>query len=167
MSRAIVSVSIKDEDIRRRLEEYRSTGGNISGLLTNMLRVYFCGEAGNGSSGSALRCTLLERRFEEFGKTLEQFGKDIEDLRGSIKRDNEAEARKKQDLIDYLSRMFDDIDPSGGAREWIRDQRSNSADAKAVALRRVRAVSQKCGASIPETERALISLYPDLEVLFK
>jgi len=80
---------------------------------------------------------------------LEQFGKDIADLRGSCQCDNEVEARKKQDLIDQVSWMFDDIDLSGGAREWICDQRSNGADAKAVALRRVRAVSQKCGASIP------------------
>jgi RNA polymerase-binding transcription factor DksA len=162
----VYSLSVVDSELQSYLEGFKSGGGNVSGLLNSLLKAYFSGGVGNGGSGSALRCALLEKQFEEFKEALEQFGRDLEELRDSIKHDSEAETRKKSDLIDQLSRMFDDIDSSGGVRAWITDQRSDGMDAKAVALRRVRAVSQKCGVSIPETERALISIYPDLAVLF-
>ena len=164
MARAVLSVSVVDTEITRHIEHYKQSGGNVSGLVNNLLRAYFIGGKGSAKADSEVLLMILKQRSDELMKEGSRLQEEITRLEFMLQQEKEADTKKTDTLTAALRKMFDDVDAVGPAT-WLREYQRNSwgTPLSATLKRRISLVAEKTGISYPDALIVFSSLYPDLQ----
>ena len=112
MAYKVISVSLKNQLIIQHLEEFKRSGGNVSGLIESLLEQYFLNNT-NRELLTKEMMTLLEikNKLEEFLKWKEEIEPKLFEIEEKLKEKQEKQQLEEQlPLIRKLRDVvFDDI----------------------------------------------------------
>lgn len=166
----IKSVSV-DEDLKEYFDQYKKSGGNISGLLSSLAREYFTGGRSLSDNGSdfSIRHSLIERDIEKIKADLALVEKAMEDMKkdhssASEKRTSEKEKTEDQ-ILSRLEKEFSDIPIRDGAlqyRAWARSLKLDGSDPQGIIKNRIASIATLTGASRADVMGIVKRKYPGM-----
>lgn len=164
-----------DEDLKDYLDQYKQSGGNVSGLISGLVREYFTGGRSLSDDGSdfSIRHSLIERDIEKIKDDLALVEKAMADMEkdhgaASEKRISEQEKREDQ-ILERLEKEFSDIPIRDGVyhwRPWARSLKLDGSDPQGIIKNRIGSIATITGASRADVTAILTREYPGaLEIL--
>ncbi|RXE56416.1 hypothetical protein ABH15_10045 [Methanoculleus taiwanensis] len=161
MSRVIFTASLTDPTVAVHLESFKSSGGNISGLVQNLLKTYFEGGRELGG-GSGIRYKLIEERLNSLVHEADTLRAELERYKRHVTEEETKRGEDTEALRVALEKMFDDV-LAMGVRSWLRENRFTGQTPAMVVRKRINIVAQKTGSSYPEVAAALLAMLPEMQ----
>lgn len=158
MVRMTFSISVPP-DLGALLKAYSGEGGNISGLVSRLLRMHF-GQGGGGPNMSGAMSAELAGRISEVQSEIARLTADMERFRTYADEAKKAEEKKRGEIEEAIRSAFSEME-SGGLEGW----RSEASGTEISRYAGVRAglLAARLHVSEEAIRAAILGIYPDLE----
>jgi DNA-binding transcriptional MerR regulator len=160
----IYSFSVRDDKLLSAIEEFRKNGGNLSGLICNLLHHYFFSNNNNKEIITKEMMLLLEikKRLDEFLQWREEVLPKLQELEEKLKQ--KQEQQELQDALPLIRELqlhvFDDIQDY--ANFEARCRRTGREPKDAIKARLSAWASEK-QLSYPEAVNLFFKAFPQLK----
>lgn len=163
MGRNIVSVSLED-DVYQAIMQFKAKGGNVSGLINNLLKSYFFGNLdSNQAIKEIVRIIELEKKFEEFEEFLKSAKEELKELKSKLQE--KIEIKKAEEEIPLIRELrysvFADIEDFESFESRLIRYGRNPRDAIKARLQAWAAEKQ---IPYPEAVRLFCKAFPEFKV---
>jgi len=163
------SFSVTDEKLVYAIKAFKKSGGNLSGLINNLLEQYFFGNTdGEVLTQEMLKILEIEKKLNEFSEWIEQIRPELEELKGKIcEKQEEEQIKNEQPLIEELRNdVFRDILEESFENFSRRIQRLGRRPEDAIKTRLNSWASEK-QIPFPKAVELFSRAFPDLKGLFE
>lgn len=149
------SFSLTDEYLIQKVKEFKESGGNLSGLISALLKNYFEGEISiKQFSKELLKVKELYNELLEYKEKFEEWEKRLKELEQLLQEKEEKKREEKyQPLIKKLrEQVFDDLE------DLLNNRRVNPAHAIKV---RLSVFASENNISLPEAKQLFFKAFPE------
>ena len=153
--RVSFSFSLTDEYLIQKVKEFKECGGNLSGLISALLKNYFEGNIDiKQFSKELLKVRELYNELLEYKEKFEEWERRLRELEENLKEKEEKEREEKYEpLIKKLrEQVFDDLE------DLLNSRRVNPAHAIKV---RLSVFASENNISLPEAKQLFFKAFPE------
>jgi len=157
MGRRNASISLAP-DVVDYVDQYMKDGGNLSGLISYLLRGYF---TGSDTKMAGVMQTELKSRMSSLQAELSKLSEDMNRLNTVTESAKKEEEEKAAGLEPEIRKAFTEMEAGGGGVDYWR----GIAGGEIQNYVRVRAsnLAGRLGVSYPDMISAVIDIYPALK----
>jgi len=141
------------------LKAYSGEGGNISGLVSRLLKVHF-GQGGGGPNMTGAMSAELAGRISEVQGEIARLTADMERFRIYAEEAKKEEEEKRGEIEEAIRAAFSEME-SGGIEGWKAE--ACSSEISRYAGVRAGLLAARLHVSEEEIRAAILRIYPDLE----
>ncbi len=165
----VISISIKDKKLISAIEQFKSSGGNLSGLVSKLLENYFFGDDNKEIITKEMMLLLdIKKKLDEFLRWKEKILPKLQELEEKLKKEQEIkETEENLHLIRELREIVFTDDLAKTPEEFFKRFEGREHDLSRAVKTLLSSWASEKQISYPEAVKLFFKAFPELKDCLK